>query len=250
MNALLALSISSFLDILRRPATKVIAAIGIVAILTLRYFSAFGLGYEVIQLKELSVYTAGLMAIVAAVVFVLPSEDEEASSMLQVLTRPVSTWQVSTGMFLGRYALIGVLIAIWGVACYFALEWFKFSEPRLFGYRGADSAFDESLDIIKPLLGQYLAAGVFLALLMPASRTRRTVFIAAAGLLIYAVGYTAASLGWVAARVLPDLARYDLTASLWTGGQAAGLLALLAHASAWTIVGILIDSLVLRPQTS
>ncbi|MCF6228078.1 MAG: hypothetical protein L3J82_05335 [Planctomycetes bacterium] len=250
MNALFALSISSFLDILRRPATKVIASIGIIAILTLRYFSAFGLGYEVIQLKELAVYTAGLMAIVAAIVFVLPREDEDSSSMLQILTRPVPVWQVSLGLFLGRFAVIGGLIVLWGLAGYAALLWFELADPMMFTYRGADSAFMESLDLATPLLGQWLAAGVFLALLLPASRSRRTVVIAAFGIGIYVVGNTAASLGDVLVRVLPDLSRYDLTEGLWSSGSSSSLLMLIVHAIVWTFIGILMDSLALRSQTS
>ncbi|MHC4840151.1 MAG: hypothetical protein ACYTDT_04210 [Planctomycetota bacterium] len=250
MNALLALSTSSFLDILRRPATKVIAAIGVIAILTLRYFSTFGLGYEVVQLQELSVYTAGLMAVVAAVVFVLPREDEDSSSLMQVLSRPVPVWKVSLGMYLGRLSVIAGMIAIWGLTTYITLQWFQYSEPRLFGYRGAESAFDESLKTILPLIGQLLAAGVFLALLMPASRTRRAVLIASAGIAIYVIGNTVASFGGAIARLLPDLSRYDLTESLWSGGSTIGILALLAHATTWTIIGILGDSLALRVQTS
>lgn len=250
MNALFALSLSSFLDILRRPATKVIASIGVIAILTLRYFSAFGLGYEVIQLKELAVYTAGLMAIVAAIVFVLPREDEDSSSMLQILTRPVPVWQVSLGLFLGRFAVIGGLIVLWGLASYAALLWFELADPMMFGYRGADSAFTESLDLAIPLLGQWLAAGVFLALLLPSSRSRRTVVIAAFGIGIYVVGNTAASLGDVLVRVLPDLSRYDLTEGLWSSGSSSSLLMLIVHAIVWTFIGILMDSLALRGQTS
>ncbi|MDC1143115.1 hypothetical protein OAU50_08485 [Planctomycetota bacterium] len=250
MKALLALSTSSFLDILRRPSLKVIAAIGILAILTLRYFSAFGLGYEVVQLKELSVYTAGLMAIAAGVVFVLPREDEDASSLMQVLTRPIPHWQVSLGMFLGRLAAIAGLIVIWAISTYVALLWFEYSEPRLFGYRGAESAFAESLDLAVPLLGQLLAAGVFLALLMPASRSRKSVIIASAGALIYLVGNTAASFGSLFARLLPDLSRYDLTERLWSEAASVSVLALLAHGAAWIMIGILADSLALRTQTS
>lgn len=245
MHALSALSLAHLLDILRRPSTLVLAAVGAAIILSLRWFSAFGLGYEVVQLKELGAYSVGLLGAVAALLFWLPRDDESEDAQLLLLVRPVSPWVLSAGAFLGRAAAAAVLVLFWTACIALALLWFKLEEPLLFGYRGAHSVAAESLELIGPVTGQWLATLVLLALVQPLARTRRPVVVAVGVLALYLVGYASASLG-VASLLLPDLSRLDATEAFW-GTPGAGLsLMQMLHACAWCAAGLALDSGVLR----
>src|SRR5687768_16568194 len=124
LHAIFALTLANALDILRRGGTAVLATAGVVFILSLRWFSAFGLGYEVVQLKELGIYTVGLLCAVAVLVFCLPGEDESEQAEALLLTRPVPTWVLALGTFLGRLFPIGLLCALWTLTIGVALYWF------------------------------------------------------------------------------------------------------------------------------
>lgn len=240
MHALLALAAAHTLDIARRPSTLVLGAVGFMLILSLRWFAAFGLGYEVTQLLELSVYTIGMLGAVAVVLFWLPREDEADDPELLLLTRPVSPWAIALGAFTGRLAIIALLCAFWLLSVLAALWWFQLEDTRLFSYRGAESPIDETATATTPVLGQLLATAVLLALAQPFARTRRPVVIAAAVLGLYVLGYAAG---------VPDLGRQDTTAALW-GTPGAGIsLWSVVHACAWCAVGIGLDSGVQRLRT-
>lgn len=237
MHALLALAAAHTLDIARRPSTLVLGAVGLVLILSLRWFAAFGLGYEVTQLLELSVYTIGMLGAVAVILFWLPREDESDDPELLLLTRPVSPWVIALGAFAGRLAVIALLCAFWLVCVLAALVWFQLEDPKLFGYRGAESPIDETFKAVGPVLGQLLATAMLLALAQPLARTRRPAVIAAGVLVLYVLGYAVG---------VPDLARHDVTAGLWGGPNAGISLWLVVHACAWCAVGIGLDSGVQR----
>lgn len=242
---MIALSIAHWLDILRRPSTLVLAAVGAALILSLRWFSAFGLGYEVVQLKELGVYTIGLLGALAVLLFWLPREDEGEDAQLLLLTRPVSPWVLAVGPFLGRAAAVAILFTFWSLFIAAAMLWLKLEDPLLFSYRGAHSVAAESTALIGPVAGQWLATLVLLALVQPLGRTRRPVVIAAGVLSLYLLGYASAALGGIGA-LLPDLSRLDSTAALWGMPGAELSLTQLLHACAWCAVGLALDSGVLR----
>lgn len=251
LHALFALSLSHALDCARRPVTLLVAAVGIGMILSLRWFSAFGLGYEVVQLQELGVYTAGLMSVVAAVLFSMPREDEGADDAESgLLTRPVAPWVFAAGPFIGRALLIAGLCMLWFLTISATLYWYELAEPRLFSYRGASSASAEAANLPVPMIAQWFAACMLLALLQPLARVRRPVLIAVGGLLIYLLGYGAASLGGVWAHVLPDFSRHDLTPRLWGETTTASLATLAVHFCAWCAVGLLADMAALRMRSA
>jgi len=251
MHSLFALSSAFALDQLRRASTLVLAVVGVLMILSLRYFSAFGLGYEVVQLKEMAVYTIGLLCVVATFLFALPRDDEPAEGAeIQLLTRPVGPGIVSLGAFCGRLVCLAALCALWTLTVYAAMWWFQLGEPQIFGYRGATSATEEASAVIAPVLAQFLTGAMLLALVQPLARTRKPVIVAAGLALIYVAGFSAGGLGDPWARILPDFARHDITAGLW-GRDGRGLsVALAAHALGWCAVGLAIDSGILRARVA
>lgn len=251
MHALTALATAFALDQLRRAGTLVLAVAGVLMILSLRYFSAFGLGYEVVQLKEMAVYTIGLLCVVATFLFLLPRDDEPAEGAeMQLIARPVGPGVVAVGTFLGRLVCLGALCALWTLAVYAALWWFRLGDPRLFGYRGATSAMQEGHAVLAPVLAQWLAAAMLLALSQPLARTRRPVVIATGLALLYVAGFGVAALGEPWARILPDLARHDIAAGLWSSGGPGLSATLVGHAAAWCAVGLAIDGGVLRARVA
>lgn len=240
MHAWLALTLAHARDVARRPSTLILAAVGAVLVLSLRWFSAFGLGYEVVQLLELGVYTVGMMGAVAVVLFWLPREDETDDPESLLLTRPVSPWVLAGGAFAGRLIVVALLFAGWWLCIAAALLWFKLEDAQLFGYRGADSVGAEALKALGPLFGQFMATGVLLAVAQPIARARKPALLAAGVLALYVLGYA------VALPMLPDLARQDVTGSLW-GMPDSGISPWqIVHACAWCAVGIALDSGVLR----
>ncbi len=240
MHALLALTLAHARDVARRPSTLILAAVGAVLVLSLRWFSAFGLGYEVVQLVELGVYTIGMLGAVGVVLFWLPRDDETDDPELLLLTRPVSPWALAGGAFAGRLAVVALLFAGWLLCIAAALLWFKLEDAQLFGYRGADSVTEEAIRAIGPLFGQLLATGVLLALAQPIARTRKPALLAGGVLGLYVLGYA------VALPVLPDLARQDVTGSLWGMPDSSISAWQIVHACAWCAVGIALDTGVLR----
>lgn len=247
MHALIALAFAHALDPLRRAGTAVLAAAGVLLILSLRYFSAFGLGYEVVQLKEMAVYTIGALSAVAALLFNLPRDDDSEAAEAAILARPVSPALVAVGAWLGRLGCLAVLYAVWVAAIYGALYWLKVGQPAIFGYRGATSALVEGNKALLPVLGQFMAAAILLAFAQALARARRPVLLAAGLLALYVVGYAAASLPEPWPRLLPDLARHDLTGVLW-GSETGWGWSLLAHGAAWCAVGLALDSGLLRSR--
>jgi hypothetical protein len=245
MHAFVALTLAHLNDILRRPSTLVLAGAGTALILSLRWFSAFGLGYEVVQLLELGVYTVGLLGAVAAALFWLPREDEPDQSEGLLLTRPVSPWVLSAGAFGGRLLAVAALSVLWTAGIAAALLWFKLEDPVLFSYRGADSVAVEMATAAGPILGQLLATAVLLALVQPLARTRAPAIVAVSVLVLYVLGYSTGGLGLVA-NVMPDLSRQDTTASLWGTPGAGVSFSQVLHACAWCAIGIALDSGVLR----
>lgn len=241
MHALVALTLAHLKDIARRPSTLVLAAAGVALVLSLRWFSAFGLGFEVVQLVELGVYSIGLLGAVAALLFWLPREEDVGDAEGQFITRPVASWMLSTGAFAGRLMVICSLAAVWSVSILAALWWFKIEDPRLFSYRGASSPVAELASAAAPVAGQLLATAVLLALIQPLARSRRPILISIGVLALYVLGNSAAGLG-VVSRVLPDLSRHDVTGVLW-GTPGAGIsISQVLHACAWCAVGIALDS--------
>lgn len=250
MHALFALAASNARDCARRPVTLLLAMVGIGMILSLRWFSAFGLGYEIVQLQELGIYTAGLMGAVAALLYSLPREDEGAEDAeSSLLTRPVAPWLFALGPFLGRAAVIALLCAVWSAAIVGTLYWYELSEPRLFSYRGTTSTMAEAANLPLPLLGQWFAACMLLALLQPISRLRRPVLITVCALAIYLLGYGAASMGGAWAWLLPDFSRHDLTPRLWGEASTAPFGGLIVHFCAWCAVGLLADTSTIRARS-
>lgn len=251
MHAVVALTTAHLLDQLRRASTVVLAVIGLLLIVSLRYFSAFGLGYEVVQLKEMAVYTIGLLCLVAVFLACLQRDDDGSEGTdIQLLTRPIGTPAIALGSFLGRLACLAFLCAIWTLAVYAALGWFKLGDPRVFGYRGATSAFAEGHAVLAPVFSQWLCAAVLLALAQPLSRARKPVLLACGLAGLYVAGFAATALGEPWTRILPDLSRYDTTPVLW-GSAAQGLSGgLIFHAIAWCAVGLAIDSGVLRTRVA
>lgn len=247
MHALLALTAANALDQLRRASTIVLAVVGVLAILSLRWFSAFGLGYEVVQLKEMAVYTIGLLAALAALLAALPREEDTVEGAdLQLMTRPVSPWVISAGTWLGRLACLGALTFIWTLATYGALWWFQLADPRLFSYRGATSAFEEGHAVIVPVLAQFMIAAILFAFAQPLSRTRRPLVIALGLVGIYLLAYAAPAFGEPWVRLAPDFGRHDLTRLLWGGPGAGWTFTLFLHAAAWCAVGLGLDAGALR----
>lgn len=236
-----ALTLANARDIMRRGGTWVLAAAGIAFILSLRWFSAFGLGYEVVQLKELGVYTVGLLCAVGVLLFSLPGEDDSEDAEALLLTRPVPVWVLSLGGFLGRLLPLILLSIIWVFAIFVALQWFEIEDPRLFGYRGASSAITETGSLFLPVLGQLFASAILLAFVQPFARLRRPVLVGLITLGLYVLGYAVAGMGGVWAVILPDLSRHDLTGMLW-GGMEVSVAALALHACAWCAAGIALDS--------
>lgn len=241
-HALIALTLSNALDILRRGGTLVLAAVGVAVILSLRWFSAFGLGYEVNQLKELGVYTIGLLAAGAVLLFCLPREEESEGAEALLLTRPVPAWVLSLGTFLGRLAPIVLLAALWTLAIGAALWWFKLEDPLLFEYRGATGVANETATLFVPVAGQLFATAILLAFVQPLARLRRPVLVGLATLGLYVLGYAVAGVGGVWQHILPDLMRHDLTPLLWGTQLDVSLVELVVHACAWCAAGVALDS--------
>jgi hypothetical protein len=250
VHALVALTLANGLDLLRRPATLILACVGALLIVSLRWFAAFGLGYEVVQLQELAVYTIGLLGALAVALFWMPGEEDSEQGEALLLARPVSPWVLAFGAFAGRALVIALLCVFWVVCIWAALALFKWTDPRLFGYRGATSVVVETLNTLGPVTGQLLATLILLALVQPVARFRRPVLIAVALAGFYLVGYTLAAQGGVLSSVLPDLARHDVTPGLWgTPGAGLGFWHVI-HACAWCGVGIAFDSGILTRRTA
>lgn len=249
MHALLALTFATALDLWRRASTRLIALASVLFILTLRYFSAFGLGYEVVQLKELGVYTLGMFGALGALLFCLPRDDSEGEAEGLLLVQPVSPRTLSLGLYLGRLLVITALVAVSVLGIVAALAWFALSEPKIFAYRGETTVLAQSASLAAPVFGQWLTLAVLLAFAQPISRARRPLLIAVAFLIIYFVGFAAPALGPLA-RVLPDFARYDLTARLWGDDSDAGLAWLALHGICWAAVGLAADALHLRLKSA
>ncbi|GIK52347.1 MAG: hypothetical protein BroJett014_13200 [Planctomycetota bacterium] len=251
MGALLALAYATALDLWRRASTRLVAVIAALFILTLRWFSAFGLGYEVVQLKELGVYTLGLFGAVAVLLFCLPRDDDDSDATESVLlVRPVSARTLSLGLYLGRLLAITLYVLWAAVAISAALAWFAASEEEIFHYRGETSVWAELASLADPLFGQWLTLAVLLAFAQPLSRLRRPLLISVGFALIYGLGFAAPALGQPLSLVLPDLARYDLTASLWGSASSVSLLWLTLHGLCWTAVGIELDAIQLRLKST
>ena len=241
LQPILALTLANTRDIMRRGGTWVLAAAGVAFVLSLRWFSAFGLGYEVVQLKELGVYTIGLLCAVGVLLFSLPGEDDSEDAEALLLTRPVPVWVLSLGGFLGRLLPLVLLSIIWVFAIYVALQWFEIEDPRLFGYRGASSAVNEMGSLFLPVLGQLFASAILLSFVQPFARLRRPVLVGMITLGLYVLGYAVAGMGGVWGVILPDLARHDLTPMLW-GTVEVSVVALAVHACGWCAAGIALDS--------
>ena len=250
LHAILALTAANTLDILRRGGTAVLAAAGVVFILSLRWFSAFGLGYEVVQLKELGVYTIGLLSAVSVLVFCLPGEDESEEAEALLLTRPVPVWVLAVGTFLGRLIPVGLLCLLWALTIGAALLWFELEDPMLFGYQGASSALAETGSLFWPVVGQLFATAILLSFVQPVARLRRPILVGVATLGLYVLGYAVAGFGGIWASILPDLARHDLTTLLWDSSAQVNLFSLLLHACAWCAAGVALDSIGLRMKTA
>lgn len=251
MGALLALAYATTLDVWRRSSTRLVAIIAALFIVTLRWFSAFGLGYEVVQLKELGVYTLGLFGAVAVLLFCLPRDDDdiEAAEGL-LLVRPVSARTLSLGLYLGRLAAITLYVLWAALAILGALAWFAAAEKEIFHYRGETSVWAEVAGLAAPLFGQWLTLAVLLAFAQPLSRLRRPMLISVGFALIYGLGFAAPALGRPLSLLLPDLARYDLTAGLWGSTSSVSLLWLTLHATCWAAVGIELDAVQLRLKSA
>ena len=215
-----------------------------------RPYSAFGLGYEVVQLKELGVYTIGLLAAVAVLVFCLPGEDESEEAEALLLTRPVPVWVLSLGTLLGRLFPIALLCLLWTFAIFSALLWFEIEDPSMFSYRGASSALAETTTLAAPVLGQFLATSILLAFVQPIARMRRPLLVGMTTLGLYVLGYAVAGLGGVWSVILPDLSRHDLTSMLWGAGVQVSVFALLVHACAWCAAGVALDSIGLTVKSA
>lgn len=243
LNATAAMTLYTAMDVLRRGSTWILAVVGVALILTLRWFSAFGLGYEVNQLKELGVYTVGLLGAVGVLLFCLPREDEPEGGEDLYRTRPISPWVIALGGFFGRLLPIVALTVLWTAAIGAALWWFELEDPRLFQYQGAQSAGAETATLLLPVCGQVLASAILLAFVVPLSRFRRPVMIAFGAMLVYVAGYAAAAVGGAWAVLLPDLARLDLTPMLWGTPSEIAVPALVLHACAWCAIGIALDGL-------
>ena len=249
MHALLALTFATALDLWRRASTRLIALAAVLFILTLRYFSAFGLGYEVIQLKELGVYTLGMFGALAALLFCLPRDDSEGEAEGLLLVQPVSAQTLSLGLYFGRLLVVTAIVLVSALGIVAALAWFAFAEPRIFAYRGETTVAAEAVSLAAPIFGQWLTLAVLLAFAQPISRARRPLLISIAFLIIYIVGFAAPALGPVA-RVLPDFARYDLTARLWGDDSGTALPWLVLHGLCWCAVGLAADTLHLRLKSA
>lgn len=249
LYALSALTLATARDALRRGSTLILAGVGAAVILSLRWFSAFGLGYEVNQLKELGVYTIGLMGAVGVLLVCLPNEDEPEDAEALILTRPVSGWVVSMGTFLGRATPIALLFAFWTLCIGQGLWWLKLEDPLLFEYRGAESVSDETVSLFLPVLAQFFATGILLAFVQPLARIRRPVVIGLGTLGLYVLGYAVAGLGGIWSRILPDLLRHDLTATLWGSAAEVSLIELMLHACAWCAAGVALDSISLKVKS-
>jgi len=250
LHTIVALTVANSLDILRRGGTAVLAVSGVAFVLSLRWFSAYGLGYEVVQLKELAVYTIGLLGAVAAVVFCLPGEDESEDAEALLLTRPVPQWLLALGTLLGRLVPLAALCVLWMLSTGAALLWFELEDPRLFHYQGAVGAWPETLSLAVPVFGQWLACAILLAFIQPVARLRRPILVGLAAALVYVLGYAVAGLGGVWGVILPDLGRHDLTAQLWGQAAEVSLLWLVIHACAWCAAGVALDSIGLRLKSA
>jgi hypothetical protein len=244
MHAFAALTLACLRDILRRPSTILLGAAGAALILSLRWFSAFGLGYEVVQLLELGAYTIGLLGAVAAILFWLPDEDDNGSD-LQLMARPISPWALSGAALLGRVLVFTLLALLWTLCIAAALWWFRLEDPRLFGYRGETSVLAASSRVIGPVCGQVLATAVLLALVQPLARTRSAGVVAVSVLGVYGLGYLSGSLGLVG-RLAPDLALLDFTGGLWGHGSEGMWLWPVLHACLWCVAGVGLDAGLVR----
>lgn len=247
MTALLALVLAYARDQLRRSTTLIIAAVGVLLVLSLRYFSAFGLGYETVQLRELGAYSIGLTGALAVLMFCIPREDDDAAAAeTLLLVRPVNPVLLSAGVFVGRLLVLTGLVVLWASALCGTLAWFAVAEPVLFSYRGETSITTECLTLIGPISGQYLALIVLLAAAQAFSRFARPLPASLATVTFYLAGFAASTLPPAIAWVLPDFGRYDLAPFLWGEHAQAEPLWLLPHMLCWTAAALAVDSAGLR----
>lgn len=242
-----ALWIATLRDLYRRSSVHLLALIGVGLMVSLRWFSTFGLGNEVIQLKELGVYTLGGAAIVAAILVCLPREDQESDNLL--LTRPIHAVQLAVGVWLGRATVVVGLALLWLGTLALTLTWFRFADPRLYAYEGFLPLSEHMGSLIAPSLTQVLTALVFLAFAQLFARTSSPVlyFLLCAGL--YFGGYSVEALGWVR-RLTPDFSRYDLAPTFWGIASEVSIVWLALHALLWCVIGLFADSTWLRTRTS
>ncbi len=251
MHALLALSAATFLDLWRRASTRLVALAAIFFILSLRYFSTFGLGHEVVQLKELGVYTLGLFGALAVLLFCLPRDDDDSESTDSLLlVRPVSVQTLALGVYLGRLLAVCVLVVICTLAITAALAWLAWADPMMFNYRGETGMLEHVAGLAAPVFGQWLTLAVLLAFAQPLARLRRPILISVGFFLIYGAGFTAPALGRPFTLVLPDLARYDLTPMLWGTDSGTSLVWLALHGACWSAAGLAVDALQLRLKSA
>ncbi len=243
---MLALASAFARDQLRRSATLVLGAIGVLLVLSLRYFSAFGLGYETVQLRELGVYSIGLTGALAVLIFSIPrEEDDTGNSETLLLVRPLPAPSISAGMFAGRLAVLTALQAVWAVALSAAIAWFAVSEPVLFSYRGQTSIMAECQTLIEPLVGQWLVLAILLAVAQAFSRFAKPLLAGLAVVLFFFAAYAAGATPALS-YVLPDFSRYDLTPLLWGEATRSSALLLLPHGVLWIAAALAVDSAGLR----
>jgi hypothetical protein len=166
-----------------------------------------------------------------------------------LLVQPVSAQTLSLGLYFGRLLVVTGVVLVSALGIVAALAWFAIGEPRIFNNRGESTVFAESLSLIAPVFGHWLTLAVLLAFAQPISRARRPLLISAAFLIIYVVGFAAPALGPIA-RVLPDFARYDLTARLWGDDSGIALPWLILHGLCWCAIGLAADTLHLRLKSA
>ncbi|MCC6572835.1 MAG: hypothetical protein IT462_03500 [Planctomycetes bacterium] len=246
MTAFLALASAYARDQLRRGATLVLAVIGVLLVMSLRYFSAFGLGYETVQLRELGAYSIGLTGALAVLIFCLPREDDDGASDSLLVTRPLPPPVISAGVFFGRLIVVTALVALWTAALCGAIAWYAVGEPMMFSYRGETSVMAECLSLAGPIAGQWMILAMLLAAAQALARFARPLPAAMATIALYLAGFAATAAPPALAWMLPDFARYDLTSLLWGDMADASPMWLLPHMLCWTTAALAVDSAGLR----
>jgi hypothetical protein len=231
MLSLLAIAQTTARDCSRRGSLMLVLAAGCSLMLMLRYTVLYGLGDELALFREYAAANLAICGALAAILCAVPVSRAGAVAAADavVATRPLGSWVLPVGRWMGTVGLITGMFAVWCLFLYFALAWYASGEPALFVMNGETTPLRELLSLL-PAAGLALMQTALLAAVAVAAApggmaaaALSVLGLLVAGVLVPSAAEHAGGFAAAAAQVLPDLRPFSAVEA--AHGTAAGLMA-------------------------